>query len=102
MRERDDQPGGAVRLNVIGRSWNDDSSGSPRIRGILPQNQRDPWTLRASRSTGSPGLISARLKEQGLNAGPEPARRASVDPTEASEKDFCGSMRFCTLVTLDP
>jgi hypothetical protein len=28
--------------------------------------------------------------------------RASVGSTEAPEKDFCGSMRFCTLVTLDP
>ena len=28
--------------------------------------------------------------------------RATVGSTEAPEKDFCGSMRFCTLVTLDP
>jgi hypothetical protein len=28
--------------------------------------------------------------------------RASVGSTEAPEKDFCGSMRFCTLVTFDP
>ena len=56
MRERDDKPGGAVRLNVIGRSWKDDSSGSPMIRGILPQNQRDPRTRwRHLESTGSPG-----------------------------------------------
>jgi hypothetical protein len=61
MRERDDQPSGAVRLNVIGRSWKDDSSGSPWIRGILPQNQWDPCTLRASREHGITRLISARL-----------------------------------------
>jgi hypothetical protein len=30
------------------------------------------------------------------------ALRASVGSTEASEKDLCGSTRFCTLVTLDP
>ena len=78
MCERDDKPGDAVRLNVIGRSWKDDSSGSPMIRGILPQNRRDPCTLRASREHWITRLISARLKEQGLSAGPEPALRASV------------------------
>ena len=78
MRERDDQPGGAVRLNVIGRSWKDDSSGSPMIRGILPQDQRDPCTLKASREHSVTRLFPARLKEQGLNAGPAPALRASV------------------------
>ena len=70
MRERDDKPGGAVRLNVIGRSWKDDSSSSPMIRGILPQNQRDPGTLKASREHWITRLISARLNEHGLNAGP--------------------------------
>ena len=50
MRQRDDQPGDAVRLNVIGRSWKDDSSGSPRIRGILPQDRRDPDALKASQT----------------------------------------------------
>jgi hypothetical protein len=55
MSERDDKPGDAVRLNVIGRSWKDDSSCSAVTRGIVPQKQRDPCTLRASRSAGLPG-----------------------------------------------
>jgi hypothetical protein len=42
MHERDDKPGGAVRLKAIRRSWKDDSSGSPMIRGMRPQNQRAP------------------------------------------------------------
>ena len=50
MRERDDHPGGAVRLNVIGRSWRDDRSGNPMIRGILQQDQRDPYALKASQT----------------------------------------------------
>src|SRR5438105_2632999 len=100
MRERDDQPGGAVRLNAIMLSWKDDSLGSPMIRVILPQNQRDPCTLKASREHGITRLISARLKEQGLNTGPEPALRASAGSTDAPERYFRGSMPFCTRVTL--
>jgi hypothetical protein len=42
MCERNDQPGGAVCRNVIGRLWRDDSLGNPMIRGILQQNQKDP------------------------------------------------------------
>jgi hypothetical protein len=30
------------------------------------------------------------------------AQRVSVGSTEAPEEGFCGSMRFCTLVSLDP
>jgi hypothetical protein len=42
MRERNDQPGGAVCLHAIGRLGRDDRLGNPMIRGILPQNQKDP------------------------------------------------------------
>jgi hypothetical protein len=65
MRERDDQPSGAVRLNVIGRSWQDDRSGNPMTRGILHQNQRDLCTLRSSREHRITQLTAARHKEQG-------------------------------------
>jgi len=71
--ERDDQPGDAVRLDVIERSWKDDSSGSPMIGGFFPQDQRAPGALKASREHAITRLVAARLKEQGLNAGPEPA-----------------------------
>ena len=64
MRERDHKPVGTVRLNVIGRLWKDDSSGSPTIRGILPQDQRDPCTLKASREHSVTRLMSARLESK--------------------------------------
>jgi hypothetical protein len=35
-------------------------------------------------------------------AAPQVPAAASVGSTEAAEKDFCGSIRFCTFVTLDP
>jgi hypothetical protein len=70
MRERDDQPGGAVRLNAIGRSWRDDSSGSPTIRGILPQDQRDPCTLKASREHSVTRWMSARRESKGSTLVP--------------------------------
>jgi hypothetical protein len=50
MRQREDKPGGAVRLNVIGRSWKDDSSGSPMTQGIVPQTQGDSWDVETGRS----------------------------------------------------
>ena len=75
MRERDDQPGGAVRLNVIGWSWKDDSLGSARIRGILPQNQRDACTLKASREHSVTRLMSARLESKGST--PVPSERVA-------------------------
>ena len=65
MREQDDRPGGTVRLKVMGRSWKDDSSGSPTIRGILPQDQRGPCTLKASREHSVTRLMSARLESRG-------------------------------------
>jgi len=74
MRERNDKPGGAVCLNPIGRLWRDDSSSNPMLRGILQQNHKDPSALKASQNHWTTGSISARLKEQGLDAGPEPAR----------------------------
>jgi hypothetical protein len=82
MRQRNDQPRGAVCLNAIGRLWRDASSGNPTIR-TLPQYQRAPGTLEASREHWITRLISARLEEQGLNAGPEPApcARRSDRPT---------------------
>jgi hypothetical protein len=100
VRERNDKPGGAVCLNAIGRLWRDDSLGNPMIRGILQKNQKDPYALKASQNHLITRSISARLKEQGLTAGPEPARcalrcdrpkqprmslRASVGSTEASD-----------------
>ena len=48
MRQRNDQPRGAVCLNAIGRLWRDDRLGNPMIRGTLQQNQRDPDALKAS------------------------------------------------------
>ena len=98
MRERNDQPGGAVCLNAIGRWGRDDNLGNPMIRGILKQNPRDPYALKASQNHLITRSVSARLKAQGLNAGPEPAPcarrsdrpkrrtvalRASVGSTEA-------------------
>jgi hypothetical protein len=50
MRQHNDKPGGAVRLNAIGRLWRDDSLGNPMIRGTLQQNQRDPDALKASQT----------------------------------------------------
>ena len=76
MRERNDEPGGAVCLNTIGRLWRYESLGNPMIRGILQQNQKAPEALKAFRNHLITRSISARLEEQGLNAGPEPARCA--------------------------
>jgi hypothetical protein len=78
MCERDDKPGDGLRLNVIGRSWKDDSSGSPMIRETLRIDQRVPRTRKASQEHWITRFISARPKEQGLNAGLELALRASV------------------------
>jgi hypothetical protein len=64
MRERDHKPVGTVRLNVIGRLWKDDSSGSPTFREILPQNQSDLSTLKASRLHSVDRLMSARLESK--------------------------------------
>ena len=100
MRERNDEPGGAVCLNTIGRLWRYESLGNPMIRGILQQNQKAPEALKAFRNHLITRFISARLQEQGLSAGPEPAScalrsdrpklprmslRASVGSTEASD-----------------
>ena len=76
MRERNDKPGDAVCLNAIGRLWRDDGLGNPMIRGILQQNQRHPYAPKASQNHLITRSTSARLEEQGLNAGPEPARCA--------------------------
>jgi hypothetical protein len=73
MRERNDEPGGAVCLNTIGRLWRYESLGNPMIRGILQQNQKAPEALKAFRNHLITRSISARLEEQGLSAGPEPA-----------------------------
>jgi hypothetical protein len=54
----------------------DISLGNRMIRGILQQYQRDPYALKASQNHSITRLISARLKEQDLNAGPEPAHCA--------------------------
>jgi hypothetical protein len=48
------------------------------IREILRENQKVPRTRKATQEHWITRLISARLKEQGLNAGPELALRASV------------------------
>jgi hypothetical protein len=50
MRERNDKPGGAVRLNAIERLWRDDSLGNPIIRVTFQLNQRDPDALKASQT----------------------------------------------------
>ena len=100
MREQDDQLGGPVHLNVIGRSWKDDSSGSPMIRGIRPAEPEGPLHAQGIPEHWITRLISARLKEQGLDAGPEPAQRASVGSTDAPGKSLRGSMLAYTLVTL--
>src|SRR5215472_1508391 len=85
MRERDDKPRGAVRINTIGRWQKDDSSGSPMIRGIRPAEPEGPLHAQGIPEHWITRLISARLEEQGLDAGPEPAQRASVGSTEASD-----------------
>jgi hypothetical protein len=82
MRERDDKPDGAVRLKVIGQWRKDDSSGSPMIRGILPAEPQGPLHAQGIPEHWITRLISARVKEQGLNAVPELAKRASVALTE--------------------
>jgi hypothetical protein len=51
MRQRHDQPGGAVCLNAIGRLWKNDSWAIPMIRGFLQQNQRGPVCSRHIRLT---------------------------------------------------
>jgi hypothetical protein len=85
MRERHDQPGGAVGLNAIGRLWRDDSLGNPMIRGTLQQNQKDSDALKASQTLLVTRSISARLRQE-LNAGPKPVRcaRRSDRPTPFS------------------
>jgi hypothetical protein len=83
IRERNDLPGDAVRLNVIGRWWKDDSSGGAMTRGIVPQNQRDPGTLRAPGALDHP-VDLGEVNEPGLHADPEPALRASVGSTNGT------------------
>jgi hypothetical protein len=56
------------------------------IRGILPQDQRDPCTPGASREHGITRLISARLKEQAQRWSRASALRASVGSTEAANE----------------
>jgi hypothetical protein len=51
--------------------------------------------FQVTRLTGASFIVSTPTRVRRL-------ADASVDPTEASEKDVCGSMRFCTPVTLDP
>ena len=63
MRERNDKPGGVVCLNAIGRLWRDDSLGNPMIRGILQQNEREPYALKASQNHLITGSLSARLEK---------------------------------------
>ena len=102
MRERDDQPGGAVRLNVIGRSWKDDSSGSPTIRGmILPQDRRDPCTLKASREHSVTRLMSARLESKGSTLVPS-QRVARVGRIDRRIRGVTSRLdALCTFVTID-
>jgi hypothetical protein len=74
-RERNHKLGGSVCLNAIGRFARDDGLGSAMIRGILKQNQSDPYALKAPQNYLTTLPIWARL-EQGLNVDPEPARCA--------------------------
>jgi hypothetical protein len=100
MRERNVQPGGAVCLNAIGRLARDESLGNPMIRVILQQNQKDHYALKASQNHLVPRSILARVKEQGLNAGPEPARCARrSDRPKHLRSLLAARRRFCTLVT---
>jgi hypothetical protein len=87
MRERDHKPCGAVCLNVIGRWRKDDSSGSPMIREIRPAHPERPLHAQGIPEHWITRLISARLTDQGLNAGPA-GLRASVGSTEAANEVF--------------
>jgi hypothetical protein len=50
------------------------------------------YTLNLARTDAAPDYTLNRLARVGRIVG----------LTEAPEKDFCGSIQFCTLVTLDP
>ena len=81
-----------VTLGATFRDGHERGLGDPSGRLYPPGGEASQaW------QSGSAGLSTA-----GLSRKPSLLLRASVGSTEAPEKDFCGSMRFCTLVTLDP
>ena len=77
MRERHDQPGGAVCLNAVGRLWWDDRSGNPMIRTSAP----DP---------GGPPIGSLQLGEgpirvaEAFHGDPHPIHQGEIQAAGAT------------------